>query len=148
MKQAFSRARYKVSMYPYCLNTRNKVPYSCEFAVYVVIFRAVRGISVTGFLFSRVHESQSCLNIQVVTAVCLSSATIQAVYDSPKDIVEIKLYPVCEGKAHRKKAHRSAQNKGMEKNVFLIKKFKTRNFYKCCNMISLTFLCAQRQCDC
>ena len=39
----------------------------------------------------------------------------------------MKLYPVCESKAQRKKAHRSAQNKGMEKNVFLTKKFKTRN---------------------
>jgi hypothetical protein len=51
MKQAFSRAPYKVSMCPYCLNTHNKDPYSCVFGVYVVIFGAVRDISVAGFLF-------------------------------------------------------------------------------------------------
>jgi hypothetical protein len=53
MKQAFSRAVYKVSMYPYCLNTHNKIPYPCELAVYVLIYGAVRDISVMKQALSR-----------------------------------------------------------------------------------------------
>jgi hypothetical protein len=68
MKQVFSSALYKVSMHPYCLNTHNKVPYSCEFAVYVVIFGAVPDISVIGFLF-HMFVSDSCANL----ASCESS---------------------------------------------------------------------------
>jgi hypothetical protein len=66
MKRAFSNVLYKVSMYPFCLNTLNKVPYSCEFAVYVVIFGAVREISVMKQAFSRAVYKVSmypyCLN--------------------------------------------------------------------------------------
>jgi hypothetical protein len=37
---------FKFSLYPCSLYTHNKVPYSCEFAVYVIIFGAVQDISV------------------------------------------------------------------------------------------------------
>jgi hypothetical protein len=67
-------------------------------------------------------------SLQAVSYFVLFSGDRSSVKDSPKDRVQIEFYRVCESKAHCKKAHRNAQNKGMEKNVFLINKFKTRNF--------------------
>jgi hypothetical protein len=61
----FCRLLYK-SLYRYCLNTHNIVPYSCDFAVYVVIFGAVRDISVMKQAISRAIYKVSlypfCLN--------------------------------------------------------------------------------------
>jgi hypothetical protein len=48
----FCRLLYK-SLYRYCLNIHNKVPYSCKFAVYVIIFGAVQDISVMKQAISR-----------------------------------------------------------------------------------------------
>ena len=93
MKEAFSRALYKVSLYPYCLNTHNNVPYSYEFAVYVVIFGALRNISVMKQAFSKrfikcqlvsllisrlsysmntVYLSEACTNVTLASASSLN----------------------------------------------------------------------------
>jgi hypothetical protein len=65
MKQSFSRALYKVSLYHFCLNTHNKVPYSYEFSVYVVIFGALRDISVMKQAFSKRFTKWQLLSLLI-----------------------------------------------------------------------------------
>jgi hypothetical protein len=94
MKQAFSRSLYNISVYPYCINTHNKVLYSCEFAVYVVIFGAVRDISVMKQAFSRSLYNVSvypyCLNTHNKVLYSFVFSVYVVIFGAVRDISVMK----------------------------------------------------------